>query len=319
MAPTTLSLLLLLLLLVSSSMAMQYDGDGARCAPTPPHIPVAVFPYDIDQLQFPLNLEFTESEFFLHGSLGIGLDQVAPQLALGGPPPIGAQKASLDDTTRRIIEEFGFQEVGHVRAIESTVGGFPRPLIDLSEKNFARLMDEAFGFHLNPPFNPYVNTLNYLLACYFLPYLGLTGYVGTNPSIDGYDSKKLLAGLLAVEAGQDAVIRTLLYERMDEIVPPYKNLTVADFTNRISALRNSLGMCGIKDEGLLVPRELGAEMRISTNIISADVNSLGYRRTPQEILRVLYGTGNEHVPGGFLPKGGNGKVARQYLQFPNSH
>lgn len=272
-----------------------------------------MFPYDVDLLQFALNLEHMECDWFLYGALGYGLDAIAPKLAMGGPPPIGAMKAKLDNLTQRIIEEFGYQEVGHLRAIKSTVGGFPRPLIDLSAHNFANIMDDAFGYHLNPPFNPYNNSLNYLLASYIIPYMGLVGYVGANPNIDGFVSKRLLAGLLAVEAGQDAIIRALLYERAQELVPPY-NITVAEFTIRISNLRNELAKCGIKDEGLIVPIELGAEQRTSSNIISANADSLGYRRTPAEILRVVYGTGNEHQPGGFLPKGGNGKIARELLQ-----
>lgn len=77
------------------------------------------------------------------------------------------------------------------RSIQRTVGGIPRPLIDLSAHNFAKVMDEAFGYKLDPPFDPYTNSLNFLLASYVIPYLGLNGYVGTNPIIDGYETKKV--------------------------------------------------------------------------------------------------------------------------------
>ncbi|KAJ6301687.1 hypothetical protein OIU77_015907 [Salix suchowensis] len=97
--------------------------------------------------------------------------------AAGGPPPIGAQKANLDPVTRKIIEEFGYQEVGHLRAIITAVGGIPRPLYDLR-------------------------------------------YVGTIPYLATYSSRALVASLLGVESGQDAVIRTLLYEKADEKVMP---------------------------------------------------------------------------------------------------
>lgn len=275
-----------------------------------------MFPYDIDPIQFAENLEFLEAEFFLHAAFGEGLDQIAPNLTLGGPPPVGAMKANLDEVTWRIIAEFGYEEVGHLRAIQNTVGGFPRPLIDLSAHNFARVMDEAFGYHLDPPFDPYIHSLNFLLASYVIPYLGINGYTGTNPIIDGYATKRLLAGLLGVEAGQDAVIRTMLFERMRETVPPYKNITVAEFTDRVSALRNRLGQCGVKDEGLTVPTELGAEGRICTNVLSADRDSLSYSRTPAELLRILYLTGREREPGGFFPKGANGRIARMLLGKP---
>lgn len=70
---------------------------------------------DVDWVQFAMNLEFLEAEFFLRGSLGQGLDSIAAYLAQGGPPPVGGVKANLDPVTRRIIEEFGYQEVGHLR------------------------------------------------------------------------------------------------------------------------------------------------------------------------------------------------------------
>jgi hypothetical protein len=125
----------------------------------------------------------------------------------------------------------------------------------------------------------------------------------------------LVAGLLGVQAGQDAVIRTLLYERGDLLVLPYK-LTVNEFTNRLSEYANKLGMCGIKDEGLKVPLYLGAENRTNSNILSADANSLSYARTPAGILRIVYGTGSEYKPGGLFPNGANGNIAQRYLHKP---
>ncbi|PON93139.1 Desiccation-related protein [Trema orientale] len=267
---------------------------------------------DVDLLEFALNLEFLEAEFFLNGALGCGLDKVAPNLAKGGPPPIGARKANLDPLTSDIILQFGLQEVGHLRAIQNTVRGFPRPLLDMGPQSFGKLFDRAVGRSLIPPFDPYANSLNYLLASYLIPYVGLTGYVGANPKLLNATSKGLVAGLLGVESGQDAVIRALLYERGRTIVPPY-GITVAEFTDRISELRNQLGHAGVKDEGLVVPPVRGAEGRVTGNVLAADPDSLSYARTPEEILRIVYGNGNEHVPGGFYPKGANGRIARSYL------
>lgn len=128
---------------------------------------------------------------------------------------------------------------------------------------------------------------------------------------------QLLAGLLGTEAAQDAVFRGHLFERLGDAVPPYGNITVAEFTDRVSALRNRLGRCGVKDEGLTVPRALGAEGAIRTNVLSADGDSLSYARTPAELLSILYLTGDEHVPGGFYPEGANGRIARSFLGKPH--
>ncbi|TXG75395.1 hypothetical protein E1A91_1Z018700v1 [Gossypium mustelinum] len=227
---------------------------------------------DRDLVQFALNLEFLEAEFFLHGAL------------------VGGRKANLDPIIRRIIEEFAYQEIGHLKAITESVGGVPRPRLNISAEAFAAFFNRAMNTTLSPPFNPYANSLNYLLASYVIPYVGLVGYVGTIPNL-------LAASLLGVESGQDAVIRTLLYLRANEKVKPY-GVTVAGFTDH---------------EGLKVPKQLGAENRTTSNILSADADSLSYSRTQPEILRIVYGTGDESRPGGFLPNGGAGRIAMRFL------
>ncbi|XBI71510.1 hypothetical protein VPH35_065716 [Triticum aestivum] len=194
----------------ASAVAVQAsDYGGPHCQPPAPHVPVPVFLYDVNPMQFTLNLEYTEAEFFLHAA-----------------------------------------------AIQNTVGGFLRPKIDLSANNFARVMDQAFGYHLNPPFDPYIHSLNFLLASYFL------------------------AGLLGVEVGQDAVFHALLFERKHETVPPYKGITVAEFTDRVSTTRNQL----------VKGCPVGTTCSPPTGTPSPS------RRTPAELLRI---TGNEHIPGGF--------------------
>jgi Ferritin-like domain len=52
-------------------------------------------------------------------------------------------------------------------------------------------MDMAFNCKLNPPFDPYANGLNYLLASYIIPYVGLTGYVGANPKLQSPQAKRV--------------------------------------------------------------------------------------------------------------------------------
>merc|ERR1711915_348259 len=99
---------------------------------SPAYHPRRVIGADVDWLEFPLNLEYLEAEFFLWSAAGYGLDHVAPQLPEGGPPPIGAQLAHLDSVVREVILEFAYQEVGHLRALKKTVTGFPRPQLDLS-------------------------------------------------------------------------------------------------------------------------------------------------------------------------------------------
>lgn len=78
------------------------------------------------------------------------------------------------------------------RAIKTALGpkyAFSRPLLDLSKANWAKTIDKAFNKTLNPPFDPYANSLNYLISTYAIPYVGLTGYVGANPLLTGEGAK----------------------------------------------------------------------------------------------------------------------------------
>jgi hypothetical protein len=76
-------------------------------------------------------------------------------------------------------------------AIQNALGSyyFPRVQLNLSAANWANIIDNAFGEKLNPPFNPYNNSLNYLISIYTIPYVGLTGYVGASALLQGEGAK----------------------------------------------------------------------------------------------------------------------------------
>ncbi|KAG6757918.1 hypothetical protein POTOM_038247 [Populus tomentosa] len=137
-------------------------------------------------------------------------------------------------------------------------------------------MDAAFGRPLSPTFDPYASSLHYPIVSNVIPYVELTGYVGANPKLQAVASKKLVAGLLAVESGQEAVIRGRLYE-----------YALASRVQRI---------------------------KFGGNVLAGDEYSVEYTRTPEEILGVVYCCGNESITGGFYPKGADGRIAKSHLQ-----
>ncbi|KAE9601518.1 hypothetical protein Lal_00040575 [Lupinus albus] len=261
---------------------------------------------DVDLIEFFLNLEYLEAEFFLFGATGHGLDSFAPELAQGGPSPIGAKMANLDPLTKNVIYQFALQKIGHLRAVKRTVKGFPRPLLNISMEAFAQIMHNSAGELLDPPFNPYANFINYLFASYLIPYLSLTGYMGASPQLQNATSKKLVAGLLGAESGQAGVIQSMVDTRPRVLALPY-NITVEEFENLISKQRNELGRKCLKDEGLEAPI-------FARKVYAYDKYIIPCPTTPKEILRIVYGGGDEHVPGGFFPKGAHGSIAKSYLK-----
>lgn len=162
-----------------------------RCHASPPRRgAVAVYPSDMAHIQFLLNAKFVEAEWFLHGALGRGIDFIDSALSGGGPPPTGARKATLDFRATEVAAEVGYQEVGHIRAITQSMGGFPRPAIDLSDAVFAAVMDDAMATRLDPPFDPYASSVNFLLASYILPHITASAAVGISSSLMGFSSKR---------------------------------------------------------------------------------------------------------------------------------
>ena len=116
LSPMALLLFLFITTLTSTNFIHISSSHPTCNAPNPPHA-LPIYEQDVDLLQFAENIEFLEAEFFTWGALGYGLDHAAPQLVMGGPPPVGARKANLDLLTQNIIKEFGYQEVGHLRLI----------------------------------------------------------------------------------------------------------------------------------------------------------------------------------------------------------
>ena len=64
-------------------------------------------------------------------------------------------------------------------------------MLNLSAESFAKVVDSAFETQLVPYFDPYSNGLNFLLASYLIPYVGLTGYVGASAKLQDPKSKRV--------------------------------------------------------------------------------------------------------------------------------
>ncbi|KAK7388034.1 hypothetical protein VNO78_22835 [Psophocarpus tetragonolobus] len=269
---------------------------------------------EADLLAFPMNVAFLAAEFWLICATGCGMDVFAPELVKGGPPPIGGQMVNLDPLTKNVTLQYGLLAIGVLRATKDVVEVFPRPFLNITKQVFAEIMDQSFEQTLEPPFDPYASTLNYQIASYIISLDGPNLYPEIIPVLQKTKFKELASGIEGVAFGVKNSIRSYLYECRDMLVPPY-NVCVAEFTNRISERANKLGKEGIKSEGLVVPKSLGADRRVSGNVIEADKNSLSYRKSPEEVLRIQYGTGNQCVPGGFYPKGANGRIAKYYLNI----
>lgn len=268
-------------------------GAGAAltaCMPTA----IAQMPnIDVDVLNFALNLEYLEAEFYLQAAFGRSLSAADSG---GGPAPIGGRKVTFaTPAIQAYAEEIALDEETHVKFLRSALGAnaVPRPQIDIGPA-FAAAANAAFATTLSPAFDPYANELFFLHGAFIFEDVGVTAYKGAARLITSKDFLEAAAGILAVEAYHAGEIRTLLYREKDTVTP--YGVTVQTIVQKISDLRGSVG--GGKDQGIVVGGK--------ANIVPTDANAIAFSRNTSEVLRIVYLGGT--ASGGFFPNGLNGNI-----------
>ena len=247
-----------------------------------------------DVFNFALNLEYLEAEFYLRA---VGQTLQARDITGAGFPGdtnggvSGGRAVQFQSQAIRLYaEKIASDELAHVRLIRSVLGSaaVARPQIDL-DTAFTVLARSAGLIGATEQFDAFANDVNFLFGAFIFEDVGVTAYSGAERLLSG-DALDAAASILAVEAYHAGAVRTLL-----------ANINAGDPVNRIAALRARLS--GADDERPLLTPTTGH------NFVPTDANGLTYRRTPQQVLRIVYGTANAGVPrGGFFPNGVNGAL-----------
>eukprot|EP00879_Flechtneria_rotunda_P018960 GHRR01019904.1.p2 GENE.GHRR01019904.1~~GHRR01019904.1.p2 ORF type:complete len:107 (+),score=35.29 GHRR01019904.1:608-928(+) len=86
------------------------------------------------------------------------------------------RRANLSPEVQAWAQEVALDEQGHVRMVREVLGnrGVPCPTLDITN-GFRKYFDKALKKTSNPPFDPYKNDANFLLATWSLEEIGATG------------------------------------------------------------------------------------------------------------------------------------------------
>jgi hypothetical protein len=289
--------------------------------PTPTPAPPVVLG-DSDYLNFALNLEYLEAEFYLRAATGTGLAGAdtgdAPTEVI---VPAMTLVPGLTTAQQNYIYEIAQNELDHVRFLRSALGtaAVPRPQIDLMNSFNAAALAAGIG----PAFNPFASYEAFLVGAFVFEDVGVTAYHGAagllSTTATGKTYLAAAASILAVEAYHAAEIRTLLIA--DSVATATKTSTMVTpnnmyvtYAQQISTLRASLGG---GNETTLTPLPPYAIPFVPTaytpasTIVACDMNSIAYARTTDQVLHIVYAAapGAGVKGGGFFPNGMNGNIS----------
>lgn len=268
--------------------------SGCLADIVPQSLGVALTPQPLTDpavLNFALNLEYLEAEYYLRGVTGEGL--AGPDI---GPNPrevTGGRRVNFQTPEiRDFMEEIAADERAHVQWIRRAMTPSPlieisRPRIDLAEA--FRAVGQAAG--LGADFDPFADEDSFLLGAFLFEDVGVTAYGGGAKLIGRKDVLEAAAGILAVEAYHAGLIRAQLYSKGPEAVRR---------ADAISAAREQL-------DGTTTEEPPGATGR--PIIAPADAEGIGPRRAPEQVLNVVFLNPAKGVyRGGFFPEGVQGVV-----------
>jgi hypothetical protein len=287
---------------------------------------------DTDVLNFALNLEYLEAQFYSYAATGKPLSSTlltAPSGYTGaftqGTVTVNSTVAQVGTGTggtaltvpqQEILNEIAYEEQQHVAFLRSALGSAAVPMPNIDLTFFAPL-----ATNLSPAvtgFNPFLSFDYFLVGAYIFEDVGVTAYSGAAPLISaaGVTSGYLTAaaGILAVEAYHAAYIRTSLTGRAITAgsAAAYPYLGVA---NSIATLRASLTV-GNNAAPTLPPTANGSVETLltfptsvstpSAIVAAGQSNAVGFARTVNQVHHIVYGSATVGVKsGGFFPTGTN--------------
>ena len=287
--------------------AMMGVGAVAGSNLTPAFAQSAKPDIDVDVLNFALNLEYLEAEFYL---AAVGRKPSYEVSGVGGmtnttgatPGSVtGGQMVKFSNTiagraAREYAEEIATDEENHVKFLRAALGdkAVARPAIDIGPA-FA-VAAAAASKDAIKGFSPYANELFFLHGAFIFEDVGVTAYKGAAPLLTNPAFLEAAAGILSVEAYHAGIVRTLLYQSRNTVAAA--GLKVEQIVAAISALRDAVDGPTAIDQGIT--------MNGKANLVPTDANSIAFSRTTAQVLNIVY-LGNAGK-GGFFPNGLNGKI-----------
>ena len=267
---------------------------------------------DIDVLNFALQLEYLEAQFYIFATTGAGLPaSMLTGTGTQGAVTGGAMVNFMGDTlTQQYANEIASDEIAHVATLRAalTSAAVAQPAINISGTDpnsaFSKAAQSAGLVPAGTAFNPYADPVSFLYGAFIFEDVGVTAYNGAAPLISSSAYLQTAASILAVEAYHAGLIRTVLYGK--GLATP----SILTNVDAISNARDSLDGATDDDQGISPSQgqHPGSGATTQSNIVPTDANGLAYFRTTGQVLNIVYLNKAAVSSGGFFPSGLNGNI-----------
>lgn len=270
--------------------------------PNDPNVVIINGPEDQAVLNFALNLEYLEAEYYLRA---IGKQLSDEDRGNSDAPVTGGSVVPWQTPLiQQYANEIAKDELDHVRFLRSALGGgaVAAPAIDFTNA----FSGAAVAAGLPAEFDPFADELSFLLGAFIFEDVGVTAYKGGSVFIRNRTFLEAAAGLLSVEAYHAGLVRTVL--KAGAAANP-NNLDVEAAVAAISGARDSLDGDSDIDQGITNETiTIYGDSFDATNIVPTDDNGLTYSRSPFQVHNIVYLTPEQASTGGFFPMGTNGTL-----------
>jgi hypothetical protein len=280
-------------------------AGGAAIATRTAPVAAQTAPTDGDILNFALNLEYLEAQFYLYAATGAGLPaNLTTGSGTPGPVNGGRRVNFTDPAVAAYAREIAADEQAHVEFLRGALGTtfVAQPAIDIGvgpNTAFSAAARAAGLIGDGETFDPYESDENFLLAAFIFEDVGVTAYKGAAPLLSSKLFLEAAAGILAVEAYHAAIVRTTLYAK--GIDTP----SLIDSVDAISDARDSLDGADDRDQGI---RPIGEGALAVGNIVPLDASGIAFSRSAGQTLNIVYLNQLATDRGGFFPNGVNGTI-----------